>query len=151
MCSKGLTETELKPQENTTTTSINPPTETSTTSISTSPLMETSTTSVSTTTISSSIETSTTSVSPASVNPSNETNTIATPSTSSTTDISMERHSWPVYVKLTNGKVYGCDFIVSATGVIPNTTPLMDLKDKVSTLCVCVHSILSLSLSLSLS
>lgn len=27
---------------------------------------------------------------------------------------------WPVYAQLTNGKVYGCDFIVSATGVIPN-------------------------------
>jgi hypothetical protein len=28
--------------------------------------------------------------------------------------------SWPVYVQLTNDKVYGCDFIVSATGVKPN-------------------------------
>lgn len=28
---------------------------------------------------------------------------------------------WPVYVELTNGKIIGCDFIVSATGVIPNT------------------------------
>ncbi|XP_034951048.1 pyridine nucleotide-disulfide oxidoreductase domain-containing protein 1 [Chelonus insularis] len=28
---------------------------------------------------------------------------------------------WPVHVELTNGKVIGCDFIVSATGVIPNT------------------------------
>ncbi|XP_015184260.1 PREDICTED: pyridine nucleotide-disulfide oxidoreductase domain-containing protein 1 [Polistes dominula] len=28
---------------------------------------------------------------------------------------------WPVYVKLTNGKVIGCDFIVSATGVVPNS------------------------------
>uniref|UniRef100_A0A1B6J7I9 Pyridine nucleotide-disulfide oxidoreductase domain-containing protein 1 n=1 Tax=Homalodisca liturata TaxID=320908 RepID=A0A1B6J7I9_9HEMI len=27
--------------------------------------------------------------------------------------------NWPVFVKLTNGKIYGCDFIVSATGVIP--------------------------------
>ena len=26
---------------------------------------------------------------------------------------------WPVYVELTNKKVYGCDFIVSATGVKP--------------------------------
>lgn len=30
--------------------------------------------------------------------------------------------SWPVYVHLTNGKIYGCDFIVSATGVIPNSS-----------------------------
>ncbi|XP_076661799.1 pyridine nucleotide-disulfide oxidoreductase domain 1 [Halictus rubicundus] len=28
---------------------------------------------------------------------------------------------WPVYVKLTNGKIIGCDFIVSATGVIPSS------------------------------
>ncbi|XP_044133987.1 pyridine nucleotide-disulfide oxidoreductase domain-containing protein 1 [Bufo gargarizans] len=27
---------------------------------------------------------------------------------------------WPVYAELTNGKIYGCDFIVSATGVFPN-------------------------------
>ncbi|KAL4612695.1 pyridine nucleotide-disulfide oxidoreductase domain-containing protein 1 [Arapaima gigas] len=32
---------------------------------------------------------------------------------------------WPVYVRLTNGKTYGCDFIVSATGVIPNTKPFL--------------------------
>lgn len=28
---------------------------------------------------------------------------------------------WPVYIELTNGKIIGCDFIVSATGVVPNT------------------------------
>ncbi|XP_076175133.1 pyridine nucleotide-disulfide oxidoreductase domain 1 [Ptiloglossa arizonensis] len=28
---------------------------------------------------------------------------------------------WSIYVKLTNGKIIGCDFIVSATGVIPNS------------------------------
>ena len=28
---------------------------------------------------------------------------------------------WPVYVKLTNGIIYGCDVIVSATGVVPST------------------------------
>ena len=27
---------------------------------------------------------------------------------------------WNVYLELTNGKAYGCDFIVSATGVVPN-------------------------------
>ncbi|GAV05195.1 hypothetical protein RvY_15363 [Ramazzottius varieornatus] len=27
---------------------------------------------------------------------------------------------WPVYAKLTNGKTFGCDFVVSATGVTPN-------------------------------
>ncbi|XP_044308128.1 pyridine nucleotide-disulfide oxidoreductase domain-containing protein 1 isoform X2 [Varanus komodoensis] len=33
---------------------------------------------------------------------------------------------WPVYVELTNGKIYGCDFIVSATGVVPNVQPFLD-------------------------
>ncbi|CAL9682955.1 unnamed protein product [Knipowitschia caucasica] len=33
--------------------------------------------------------------------------------------------SWPVYIKLSNGKIYGCDFIVSATGVEPNTEPFL--------------------------
>lgn len=32
-----------------------------------------------------------------------------------------EKEIWPVYAKLTNGKVVGCDFVVSATGVIPNS------------------------------
>ncbi|XP_022107218.1 pyridine nucleotide-disulfide oxidoreductase domain-containing protein 1-like [Acanthaster planci] len=31
-----------------------------------------------------------------------------------------ETVSWPVYVSLTNGKLYGCDFVISATGVTPN-------------------------------
>ncbi|XP_046469448.1 pyridine nucleotide-disulfide oxidoreductase domain-containing protein 1 [Neodiprion pinetum] len=29
---------------------------------------------------------------------------------------------WPIYAELTNGKIIGCDFIVSATGVVPNST-----------------------------
>lgn len=33
---------------------------------------------------------------------------------------------WPVYVELTNGKIYGCDFIVSATGVTPNVKSSFD-------------------------
>ncbi|KAM3926685.1 pyridine nucleotide-disulfide oxidoreductase domain-containing protein 1 isoform 2-T2 [Leptodactylus fuscus] len=32
---------------------------------------------------------------------------------------------WPVYAVLTNGKVYGCDFVVSATGVFPNVEPFV--------------------------
>ena len=31
--------------------------------------------------------------------------------------------NWPIFVELSNDKVYGCDFIVSATGVTPNTAP----------------------------
>uniref|UniRef100_A0A8C1YUL1 Pyridine nucleotide-disulfide oxidoreductase domain-containing protein 1 n=1 Tax=Cyprinus carpio TaxID=7962 RepID=A0A8C1YUL1_CYPCA len=34
---------------------------------------------------------------------------------------------WPAYVQLTNGKIYGCDFVVSATGVVPNTDPFLIL------------------------
>lgn len=33
-----------------------------------------------------------------------------------------EKKSWPVYATLTNGKTYGCDLIISATGVKPNST-----------------------------
>ncbi|KAK2858864.1 hypothetical protein Q5P01_003484 [Channa striata] len=33
--------------------------------------------------------------------------------------------TWPVYIQLTNGKTFGCDFIVSATGVVPNTEPFL--------------------------
>uniref|UniRef100_A0A4W4G5M9 Pyridine nucleotide-disulfide oxidoreductase domain-containing protein 1 n=1 Tax=Electrophorus electricus TaxID=8005 RepID=A0A4W4G5M9_ELEEL len=32
---------------------------------------------------------------------------------------------WPIYAQLSNGKTYGCDFIVSATGVVPNTEPFL--------------------------
>lgn len=35
---------------------------------------------------------------------------------------------WPIYVQLTNGKIIGCDFIVSATGVIPNSD-IIGLED----------------------
>ena len=31
---------------------------------------------------------------------------------------------WRVYVLLTNGKVFGCDLVVSATGASPNTSCL---------------------------
>ena len=36
---------------------------------------------------------------------------------------------WPVYVRLTNGKLYGCDLIISATGVIPNIQPFVEGND----------------------
>uniref|UniRef100_A0A4W6DZF1 Pyridine nucleotide-disulfide oxidoreductase domain-containing protein 1 n=1 Tax=Lates calcarifer TaxID=8187 RepID=A0A4W6DZF1_LATCA len=36
-----------------------------------------------------------------------------------------ENGSWPVYIQLTNGKTFGCDFIVSATGVVPNAEPFL--------------------------
>ena len=31
-----------------------------------------------------------------------------------------EIEDWPIYVELTNGKIYGCNFVVSATGVLPS-------------------------------
>ncbi|XP_074861004.1 pyridine nucleotide-disulfide oxidoreductase domain-containing protein 1 isoform X2 [Carettochelys insculpta] len=37
-----------------------------------------------------------------------------------------DEEMWPVYMELTNGKIYGCDFIVSATGVVPNVKPFLD-------------------------
>nr|XP_022295715.1 pyridine nucleotide-disulfide oxidoreductase domain-containing protein 1-like [Crassostrea virginica] len=36
-----------------------------------------------------------------------------------------DQDPWPVYVELTNDKVYGCDFVVSATGVVPNSAPVL--------------------------
>lgn len=38
------------------------------------------------------------------------------------TKLNSEEEDWPVYVELTNGTVYGCDFIVSAIGVTPNVS-----------------------------
>ncbi|XP_078530188.1 pyridine nucleotide-disulfide oxidoreductase domain-containing protein 1 isoform X2 [Lissotriton helveticus] len=40
-------------------------------------------------------------------------------------DAKSDTKSWPVYIELTNGKIYGCDFIVSATGVVPNVEPFL--------------------------
>ncbi|XP_067860833.1 pyridine nucleotide-disulfide oxidoreductase domain-containing protein 1 [Heptranchias perlo] len=37
----------------------------------------------------------------------------------------IDEECWPIYVQLTNGKIYGSDFIVSATGVIPNVEPFI--------------------------
>uniref|UniRef100_UPI00398F74DB pyridine nucleotide-disulfide oxidoreductase domain-containing protein 1 n=1 Tax=Pristiophorus japonicus TaxID=55135 RepID=UPI00398F74DB len=37
----------------------------------------------------------------------------------------IDEETWPVYVQLTNGKIYGSDLIVSATGVIPNVEPFV--------------------------
>ncbi|KAF3816283.1 hypothetical protein GH733_014456 [Mirounga leonina] len=39
--------------------------------------------------------------------------------------VTTDKEVWPVYVELTNEKIYGCDFIVSATGVTPNTEPFL--------------------------
>uniref|UniRef100_A0A3Q4ICC2 Pyridine nucleotide-disulfide oxidoreductase domain-containing protein 1 n=1 Tax=Neolamprologus brichardi TaxID=32507 RepID=A0A3Q4ICC2_NEOBR len=36
-----------------------------------------------------------------------------------------ELGDWPVYVRLTNAQTFGCDFVVSATGVVPNTEPFL--------------------------
>uniref|UniRef100_A0A8C5PEH2 Pyridine nucleotide-disulphide oxidoreductase domain 1 n=1 Tax=Leptobrachium leishanense TaxID=445787 RepID=A0A8C5PEH2_9ANUR len=52
-------------------------------------------------------------------------NMTALPSPKSSSSHSSNPAEWPVYVQLTNGKTYGCDFIVSATGVIPNIEPFI--------------------------
>lgn len=49
---------------------------------------------------------------------------------------------WPVYVQLTNGKTYGCDLVVSATGVVPNSDVVRikcDHEKKEVGLKVCVE------------
>ncbi|KAG8438532.1 hypothetical protein GDO86_004919 [Hymenochirus boettgeri] len=48
------------------------------------------------------------------------------PEDQTTEHSSASSNDWPVYVELTNGKIYGCDFIVSATGVVPNTKPFLN-------------------------
>jgi len=35
-----------------------------------------------------------------------------------------EEGQWPIFVKLTNGRVYGCDLVISATGAVPVTSML---------------------------
>lgn len=35
-----------------------------------------------------------------------------------------EEDQWPIFVKLTNGRVYGCDLVISATGAVPVTSML---------------------------
>ena len=48
-------------------------------------------------------------------------------------DTSCCEKDWNVYIELTNEKIYGCDFVVSATGVVPNTEPFVKFaKFKVS-------------------
>lgn len=42
--------------------------------------------------------------------------------------LTSRRDVWPVYVKLTNGKIYGCDLVVSAIGVEPNVDLWRDEK-----------------------
>ncbi|CAF1171294.1 unnamed protein product [Rotaria sordida] len=42
---------------------------------------------------------------------------------------SEEEIQWPVYVELTNGKIFGCDFVVSAIGVIPNVELFLQSAD----------------------
>lgn len=43
--------------------------------------------------------------------------------------VTVDKEMWPVYVELTNGSIYGCDFLVSATGVTPNVQPFLHGND----------------------
>ena len=38
----------------------------------------------------------------------------------------LEPNVWPIFVELTNGRIYGCDLIVCAIGVVPNTEPILE-------------------------
>ena len=40
----------------------------------------------------------------------------------------LQGEEWAVYVVLTNGKVFGCDLVVSATGTYPNTSCLVNQR-----------------------
>jgi hypothetical protein len=40
--------------------------------------------------------------------------------------------AWPLQVKLSNGRIYGCDLVISATGVIPNTNFMCQSETKKS-------------------
>lgn len=55
------------------------------------------------------------------------------PETSNCDDIDEDK-DWKVYVELTNGRVYGCDFLVSATGVVPNGDAIKRLAEDGRTL-----------------
>ncbi len=44
-------------------------------------------------------------------------------------DLKSLNEEWPIYVRLTNGKLYGCDFIISATGIIPNLDVFKENND----------------------
>ncbi|XP_065175196.1 pyridine nucleotide-disulfide oxidoreductase domain-containing protein 1-like [Sycon ciliatum] len=47
----------------------------------------------------------------------------------STVSTGMKVNDWPVFVRLTNGQLYGCDFVVSATGVLPQVKPFTDCAE----------------------
>ena len=42
-------------------------------------------------------------------------------------DRKLDGQDWPLFVELTNGQFVGCDFVVSATGVVPNVDIFKDL------------------------
>ncbi|CDW55650.1 hypothetical protein TTRE_0000392301 [Trichuris trichiura] len=43
----------------------------------------------------------------------------------------IERGTWPVYIRLSNDNVVGCDFVVSATGVVPKVRTFVIAKNPV--------------------
>ena len=45
-------------------------------------------------------------------------------------DKASEDTNWNIYIELNNGKVFGCDFVVSATGVIPNGDKINLINDE---------------------
>ena len=53
-------------------------------------------------------------------------------------EAALHTKDWPVYVELTNGKTIGCDLVVSATGVVPNTSAFVGSGLEVGYLCMSV-------------
>jgi hypothetical protein len=43
------------------------------------------------------------------------------------------KENWPIYVRLTNGRIYGCDLVISATGAVPVTSMLPDSPISIET------------------
>ena len=48
---------------------------------------------------------------------------------------------WPLFVALTNGKVFGCDLVVSAMGVFPNTTCLKSSTGQMEVFIRGIHNV----------
>ncbi len=40
-----------------------------------------------------------------------------------------KNRTWKTYVELTNGNIFGCDFVISATGVVPNGRKIKCLQN----------------------
>ena len=54
-----------------------------------------------------------------------------------------KNRKWPMYIKLTNGSVFGCDLVVSATGVTPALGFSITAPKEMKVLCINCRVLLS--------